>query len=181
MFKKNGLLLVLLWALVQPLLAEKGADPTRPMTSEPATNAVTDDNSSPSTLPTSEKSLRLYQIMQSKQGNKALINGKMLQVNDKIQDYTVSKIEAYEVSLFNNDTKKTLVISIFNQSPKATPPTSNTNPPNTTATGNSPSNSTNSNSLPSSAIPKEAAILKSLDIDKINIDQLLKPLQGSKP
>jgi hypothetical protein len=155
--------------------ATEGADPTRPMNAT-VTSSEIDNSGSPTTTTSVEKPLRLFQILQSKQGNKALINGQLLKVNDKIQQYTVNKIGPYEVSLFDGDTQKTLVISIFNQTPQPTTPTSST----PTSLPNS-SSIPNSNALPSPAISKEAAILKALDIDTINIDQLLKPLQGSKP
>ncbi len=193
-FKKysGGLLLLLLTAL--PLIAAEGNDPTRPMTSQVATS-ITGDPSDKETTDTAEKPLRLYQIIQSKHGNKALINGKMLQVNDKIKNYTVSKIDAYEVSLLDDISKNNLVISIFNQKELSSPPpagSSNNTKKNNTSTADTDAssnkkatadvmNDTLLKATSSAVLPPEAAILNALDINKINLDQLLKPLQGSKP
>ncbi len=193
-FKKyrGGLSLLLITAL--PLIAAEGNDPTRPITSQVATS-INGESSDKETTDTAEKPLRLYQIIQSKHGNKALINGKMLKVNDKIKNYTVSKIDAYEVSLLDTTNKNNLVISIFNQKELSSPPpvgsSNNANKNNTSTADNDASsnkkatsdviNDTLLKATSSTVLPPEAAILNALEINKINLDQLLNPLQGSKP
>lgn len=179
-FKTTALLFALIGCFAKPLPAQEGVDPTRPMSasimSADMANA-TDDTGS--TTDSAEKPLRLFQILQSTQGRKALINGKLFKINDKIQQYTVSKIDAYAVSLFDNDTKKTRVLSIFNQTPQPTPPASASTLTGTQASTYPNTHTSTSRALP--AIPPEAAILKALEFDQINIDSLLTPLQGSKP
>ncbi len=177
--------LVVMALLIQLSLsiADEAKDPTRPTLTQKATTS-SDEKNADTAIEPAIKPLRLYQIIQSKQGHKAIINGQIVATDDKVQNYTVKKIDAYAVSLENNDDQQILVLPLFNQQQPDTPAApKNTAAPITTPAPSASLPTTDTTSSPS--LTPEAAILNKLlnsnTIQQINVDELIKPLQGSQP
>lgn len=184
--------------LVASDVADALNDPTKPALSAPVQNSDPITGKTADAETPQEKPLKLYQIIHGKQGYTALINDKTVKVGDTVQQFTITKISAYAITLKDNSNQTLQQLSLFNQSsntptpaqkPSSTPAaaTANSTPSLNSSRKAESANDTDKETatLSETATAPEAAILKTLDIllapENLLPEKTLNSLQGSKP